>query len=655
MDAGQWRRGLLISFLLLLAILAIYWPVGGYDFVDFDEQLYVTENPTVQNGLTLHGLAWAFTADIAGNWHPLTWLSHMADCQFFGINPGAHHWTNVIFHIANTLLLFTILAGMTGSLERSGVVAALFAVHPLHVESVAWVAERKDVLSAFFWILALGAYAWYAKRPRPMRYLLVLLLFTCGLMSKAMVVTLPCVLLLLDFWPLGRVRWKAQHVAQVSKPAVSPISKSAGVCTSSNQTGFGGAAGFETRDTAGLETCATAFSPARLILEKLPFFVLVVLTSILTFLAQQKGGAVGSLEKFPISVRVANAAVAYVSYIGKMICPEDLAVLYPHPGMRPMWMVLGSILLLLFISMLAIALLRRRPYLLVGWLWFLGTLVPVIGLVQVGEQSMADRYTYLPLIGLFIMATWGIADVLIALPSLPKAIPSCATALLLILLALGSSFQLPHWENHISLFTHTVNVTTDNPKAQFILAQGLASKGFIQAAMPHYHEALRLNPQEDGIHNDLGLALVLAGKTSDATNHYAEAIRLNRRSREAHFNYGLALASLGDLDSAIAHYAACLEISPEHFGAHNWMGKALAAQGKLDLAVEHYSEALRLKPDYEEACYNLGVALAQQGKRTEALAALLKAVRLKPEHADARAQLANLRGEALRGAVISDQ
>jgi len=642
-EAVEGGRPLLIAIFLVLATLAIYWPVGSYEFADYDEQLYVTENPIVQQGLTWHGVAWAFTTDAAGNWHPLTWLSHMLDCQLFGVKPGAHHWTSVVFHILNTLALFLALTRLTGAVNRSGVVAALFALHPLHVESVAWVAERKDVLSGFFWVLALWAYAGYAKRPNIGRYLLVLAAFAGGLMSKPMVVTLPCVLLLLDFWPLKRVRWKT----------VQP----------QNSDSNHGAHGIHGKDRVfdGLDhdrsdesppvpqwsifrvfrvfRGSNCFSPRRLLLEKLPFFALAVVSSVLTVLAQHKGGAVGTLEKFPVSVRLANAVVSYVSYLGKTICPEDLAVLYPHAGMPPVWMTLGASVVLVCVSLLALALASRRPYLLAGWLWFLGTLVPVIGLVQVGTQSMADRYTYLPLIGIFIMITWGVADLLANRP-VPFLAIAAGTTLVLGVLTAVSVAQVRYWENSFTLFTRALNVTANNATAHYNLGQAMSIQGRVAEAMPHYFEAIRIKPDYDVAHNNLGLSLALMGRLVEATNHYAAAVRSNPKNADAHFNYGLALGSLGDFDAAISHYAVVLQISPQHSGAHNWMGNALAAQNRLEEAGSHYSESVRLKPDYDDAHFNLGLNLAKQGKQAEALPHFAEAVRLNPDNAKAHAQLA---------------
>ncbi len=381
-EAPIMRREILICLFLVLATLTVYWQVGNYEFVNFDDDKYIIENFHVQKGLTRDSVIWAFTATHVSNWHPLTWLSHMLDFQLYGLNPSGHHLTNVFFHLVNTLLLFLVLKLMTGALWRSGLVAALFAVHPLHVESVVWVAERKDVLSTLFWMLTLWAYLGYTKRPGVKRYLVILLAFALGLMAKPMLVTLPFVLLLLDYWPLKRIELGQ---SAIGLPAASQPS------TIANKPG------------------AQAF---RLLLEKTPMFVLAAVSSVVTFIVQKSGGAVGALETYPFKIRMANALLSYVIYLKKMIWPQNLAVFYPHPGQSlPMWQAAGAGLLLVVVSIAVIRAGRRYPYLPVGWLWYVGTLVPVIGLVQVGDQAMADRYTYVSLIGLFIVVAWGVPDV----------------------------------------------------------------------------------------------------------------------------------------------------------------------------------------------------------------------------------------------------
>lgn len=451
----QHRLERLVCLLLIVATLAVFQQLPEYDFVNIDDYYYVTENVHVTRGLTREGIIWAFTTLHANNWHPLTWLSHMLDCQLFGLKPGMHHLTNLLLHMANSTLLLLVLKRMTGALWRSAFAAALFALHPLHVESVAWVAERKDVLSTLFWLLTVWGYAGYVEYPGRNRYLLVLLFFALGLMAKPMLVTLPFILLLLDYWPLGRVKlWESRE---------------------------GGSGGIQRS------------SALHLVREKIPFFALTLASGIVTVVAQYKGGAVRSLNLLPLDVRIANALVSYVGYIGKMIWPQHLAIFYPHPGALPTWQVVGAGLLLLSLSIILLRAAGRFPYLGVGWLWYLGTLVPVIGLVQVGDQAMADRYTYVPLIGLFVLIAWGIPDLMarwryrqIALTISAVIVVFCCTV--------STWSHVKHWRNGTALFTHAVNVTADNALAHDGLGFALARQGRLDEAIAHYSEALRIKP-----------------------------------------------------------------------------------------------------------------------------------------------------------------
>ena len=447
------RREGVVCLFLVIGILAVYWQVGNHEFVNYDDKDYITENQHVQAGLTLKSIAWAFTSTYASNWHPLTWLSHMLDCEIYGLNPRGHHFTNVFFHILNSILLFLIFKRMTGAFWKSAFVAALFAIHPLHVESVAWAAERKDVLSTFFCMLTMGAYILYVENQGIKKYLLTVLLFTLGLMAKPMLITLPFVLLLLDYWPLGRFNKRS--------PAL------------------------------------------QLIWEKIPLFVLTAVSSIVTFLVQQK--AMSSLEVFPITARIFNALVSYLSYIVKMIWPFHLAIFYPYPGMPPVWQIAGACLLLVFISCIAIRTVRRYPYFAVGWLWYLGTLVPVIGLVQVGLQSMADRYTYIPLTGIFIIIAWGIPD-LIAKWRYKKIGLFITTTTLISILMICTWSQVGCWRNSITLFSHAINVTENNSVAHNNLGSAFADQGKASETIKHYAEALRIDPMYADAHYNLGNA-----------------------------------------------------------------------------------------------------------------------------------------------------
>ncbi len=606
----------LIGLLLIVATLGVFWQVRSHDFLNYDDDVYVSENSQVQEGFTRKSVIWAFTSGYASNWHPLTWLSHMLDCQLFGLNPGGHHLTNLMLHLANTLLLFLLLNRMTSSLYRSALVAALFALHPLHVESVAWVAERKDVLSTLFWMLTMWTYLLYVEHPRLGRYLLTLVVFTLGLMAKPMLVTLPCVLLLLDYWPLDRLALR-QPEDSINSGAQKGLS-------SSPQRSF----------------------LLRLFWEKVPFFVLAAVSSAVTFLVQQSSGAVKSVESFPLSIRIANGLVSYVSYIYKMIWPQHLAVFYPHQGSSlPMWLAGAAGLLLLGISVAVMRAGRRHPYLAVGWLWYLGTLVPVIGLVQVGLQEMADRYTYVPLIGLFIMIAWGIPELTRGW-RYGRVVLRMAAGSLLAVLMVCTWMQLRHWRNNETLFKHALNTTANNFLAHDSLGNTLAQQGKIGEAIDHYSAALRIKPDYMNSHTNLGIALLQRGDVEQAITHFSAVLRYQSDSPEAHNNLGLAVARQGYVDRAIDHYFTAIRLKPDYPQAHNNLGNALASQGKFDQAISHYSEALRIKPEDAEAHSNLANVLASQGRFKEAIDHYSQALQIKPDNFEAHINL---------GVVLADQ
>jgi tetratricopeptide (TPR) repeat protein len=586
MDKGIRRhRTFLICVSLTIAILAVFWQVQNNGFVNFDDGKYVTENRHVQEGLSWDGFVWALTTTHANFWHPLTWLSHMLDCQLYGLNPGGHHFTNLLLHIANTLLLFLILQRMTGAMWQSAFVAALFALHPLHVESVAWASERKDVLSTLFWILTIGAYVRYVEHPGLNRYLLVFLSFVLGLMAKPMLVTLPFVLLLLDYWPFGRLQLKASanatHV-QIQKPS---------------------------------NTNYHSERVIRLLVEKVPLLVFAAASSIPAFLAQQHGGATKSLALFPLEGRVANALLSYLIYIGKMIWPQNLTVFYPHPGSTvPTWKVALAGLLLLSVTVWVIRTAKAHPYLLVGWLWYLGTLVPVIGLVQVGDHAMADRYTYVPLIGLFIMLAWGLPHVAARWPR-RKIVFVTSTAGFLSILMVYSWFQVRHWKNSVTLFEHALRVTNNNPLAHTDLGVALAGQGKLVQAIWHYSEALRIKPDYLEARINLGGALARQGRLDEAIDHYLEALRIKPDFADAHYNLGNALTRHGKPDDAIAHYLEALRIQPDDAEAYNNLGIALAKQQRMAEAIACFQQALRVKPDFANARHNMEVALKKRVNR----------------------------------------
>ncbi len=609
------ERTLWVSLALIAANLIVYAQVWGHDFVNYDDPDYVTDNPIVSEGLTRHGVAWAFTTFHSSNWHPLTWLSHMLDVQLYGLNPGPHHFTNLLLHMANTLLLFWLLHAMTGALGRSAFVAGLFAVHPLHVESVAWVAERKDVLSTLLGLLTLCAYVGYVRQPRLRRYGLVLVLFALGLMAKPMLVTLPLVLLLLDFWPLRRIAF------------------------GSNPPG----AADPRRDWQ-----RQAF---RLILEKIPLLALGAASSIVTLAAQRRGGSVTDLAMLPLKFRAASALVSYAAYIGKMLWPARLAVFYPYPRTLPAAWVVGALLGLLGISIAVMKAGLRHPYLPVGWLWYLGTLVPVIGLVQVGSQLRADRYTYVPLIGLFIIVAWGIPE-LVARWAPPGMILPAAALLAILACMLTAWRQVQYWENSSTLWDHAQNVTTGNYLALNNAGVALVKEGKMDEAILEFSEALRLEPGYADVHNNLGKALASQGKLGEAIAEYSVAVRIKPDFAEAHYNLGSALAGQGRMDDAVAQYSEALRIQPDFPGAHESLGPVLdspeahdnlgivlAKQGKLDEAIPEFQEALRLKPDDPQAHNNLGITLGKQGKMDEAIYEFQEAVRIQPDYAEAHNNL----------------
>ena len=528
-----YRVQLMVCLFLIMATLVVYWQVRNHEFVNFDDSEYITENRYAQAGLTWKGIIWAFTTTHASNWHPLTWLSHMLDCEFYGLNAGWHHVTNLLFHIVNTLLLFLILNRITGAFWQSAFVAALFALHPLRVESVAWVAERKDVLSTFFWMLTMWAYIRYVERTGIKTYFLVLLFFALGLMAKPMLVTLPFVLLLLDYWPLGRLQ-----LCQSNKDRWLNI-----------------------RETTAIH----------LIWEKIPLFALTAVSCVVTFYAQL--GPIASLDKLTVDVRVTNALVSYVSYIGKMIWPLKLAVFYPHPGMLPMWRAAGAGLLLVCISVLVIRAGRRTPYLAVGWLWYLGTLVPVIGFVQVGVQSMADRYTYVPLIGLFIMIAWGFADLVARWRYQRLALATC-TGVVLLVFSICAWSQVGHWQNSITLFQHTLGVTKNNYLA----------------------------------HYNLGKAYGEIGRFKEEFEAYQEAIRINPCFARAHYNIGVLFGRMGNYREELQAYNKAIYLKPDHAKAHCNLGVAYAQMGHYSKAISVFKEALRLSPNDKMAQQNLKMA-----------------------------------------------
>lgn len=573
-----------VCLFLALAVFVVFGQTLRHDFVNYDDDVYVYENPAVTKGLSLGGIAGAFARAHGSNWHPLTTISHMADCQLYGLKPGGHHLTNVLLHTATVLLLFLLLRNLTGAFWPSAFVAAVFGLHPLRVESVAWVAERKDVLSGLFFVLTLGAYFRYARRLAAMNFSLTLGLFTLALLSKPMVVTLPFILLLLDYWPLGRWRWHSQTTTE-SKPPV---------------------------DHQGQDPQMFR----RLIIEKIPFLLLGAAAGLATILAQQ--GAIKEVQNLGFLPRIENALVAYVVYLWQLLYPNGLAVYYPHPkDQMPFWLVGLCVVILTIISAGVLRWQRNRPYLLVGWLWYLGMLVPVIGILQVGSQAHADRYTYLPQIGLSVLMAWGAVD-LCGVWRCHRIVLGTAAAMVLTSLMILASIQTSHWRDSVSLWKHTIDCTPENSRTQNNFGVALAQQGKWDEAIHHYEQALRLKPDYAKALYNMGNALAARGKNDDAIQSYERALQFKPDHAETHYVLGVALAAQGRYNEAIRHYQRVIGIKPDNFQAHNNLGSALAARGEVDEAIRSYERALQINPALAETHANLGNRLAEQGKFPEA-------------------------------------
>ena len=604
---------ILISLFIVISIFAVYRQVQGFSLISFDDYMYVRDNTHVVQGLSLGNIKWALTSMYAANWHPLTWISHMTDVALFGLKPGMHHITNVIFHIANTLLLFYCLRRMTDEVWKSAVVAALFALHPLHVESVAWVSERKDVLSTFFWMITMISYTWYVERRTVGRYLIVAICYALGLMSKPMLVTLPVVLLLLDFWPLRREEL-GSHGNLMPSPLSSPPGRGRG------RRGVG----------------------ARwLIFEKIPLFLLAGAASILTVLAQKGSGAVSNLDLIPLYIRLENASISYIAYLGKIIWPFHLSVFYPYPKMFSPLLVVGSLILLVLVTLLLFIFIKRFPYLLVGWLWYLGTLVPVIGIVQVGSQTMADRYTYIPLIGIFIIIAWGLTEFLDQWRSGRHILIGIFCAIVPVLIWV-TWLQIGYWKNNVTLFSHAIEVTKDNYLAHNSLGAALFDIGEIDAAIYQYTEALKIKPKYMHAQNNLGAALAKQGRYMEAISHYRESLLINPNYAEAHYNLGIALAGVGKADEAVKEYKAAIQIDLQYASAYNNLGLALADKGNVNEAVINYKIALHIKPNFVKARLNMVSLLTKQRKFDDAILELNNGLLIEPQSLILYSQLARL-------------
>ncbi len=632
-DSQSKRTILAVCASLAVMVLGVFGQTLRNGFVNYDDVLYVTTNPHVTTGITWAGIKWAFTScRPAGLWLPLTWLSLMLDSQLYGLNPGGFHFTNVLFHTATTVLLFLFLNQMTGKMWRSAFVAAIFAVHPLRVESVAWVAERKDVLSGFFFMLTLLMYARYTRgvvdgqtRLWNWPYGLMVFFSVLGLMAKPMLVTLPFVLLLLDYWPLQRLTFQSSQIVF-----------------------------------------------RRLLFEKLPLFVLATAASVLAFFSQKNGHAMFPL---PFGLRLENALMSHGRYLMKMFWPDHLTVLYPYPIQIPWWEVMAGGGLLLGGTVAVILLARRFPWLLFGWFWHLGMLLPVIGIVQVGRQAMADRFTYLPQIGLYVALAWGI-NALATSWRIPRFALGAAAAIIIAILMACSINQISYWRNSESLWTHTLACTPPNPIAHFELGLALDVAGRRSDAIEHYRQALKIDPEypsawtclghalfEEGLFDEsvdcmnraiqiqpgdfqnystLGAALAKEGKAVEAIDAYRKALELQPDNPEVCFHLAELLASQKQFTEAIQFYEATLRLQPDYAEAQSGLADALAAQGQFEEAIGHYQAAIQIKPDYFMAHYNFGVLLAAHARLDEAAEQFHTVIQLNPDYTNAYGNLANV-------------
>jgi len=601
-----------IGILLTAFTLIVYWQAAGFGFIGFDDGLYVADNPKVKSGLTRGSIAWSFSFEYKDKtyWHPLTWLSHMLDVELFGLQAGPHHLTNVALHVVNTLLLFFVLARLTDAPWRSALVAALFAVHPINVESVAWVAARKNLLSTTLWMLTTSVYIYYAKNPGMARYLTLTLVFLLGLLTKPMLVTLPCTLLLLDFWPLKRLRFAGQELSQ-----------------------------------SGLYAGGSSFSPARrqwgLVLEKLPLLFLSLLVSYLATDSMKYTGTVIPFEAVPLALRVQNALISYVTYISKISWPAHLAVFYPYPEVLSSWQTGLAVLLLVGVTAYACLGLKKRPFLIVGWLWFLGTLSPVSGIIQVGLwPALADRWAYIPSIGLFIIIVWGVHEFLWQWRSQVSRGGVAAAALVIIIsLAMVSHRHVAVWGNGVSLFEHALEHTEGNFVAHNNLGAELYRQERSEKALFHFHEAIRINPNYFFAYNNIGIDYLSREKLEDAETWFAKALAINPRFADGHKKMAATKLKLKKVKEAIEHYSTAMEIDPQDKTVHNDFGCLLMAIGQPGKAVHFFSNALRLDPDYADANHNIGVAYFYLGQGENAAQYFEKALATKPEYAQKQQNL----------------
>ena len=590
-----------VGLILLVATFFIYSQVQDHNFINFDDDLYITDNLNVQAGLNSESFIWSFTTSHPPYWHPVTWLSHMLDYHFYGSNPKGHYLTNLFLHICSVLIVGIVFFRMTGGFWQSSFIAAMFAVHPLNVESIAWLAERKNVLSTLFWILTMWAYVSYAEKPTIKRYGLVFLFFTLGLMSKPMLVTLPFALLLLDYWPLKRLSLKKEKNNNTTLVKIT-----------SNKSNF-----------------------FKLIAEKIPLFFLSIGLSILTVYFQTINGAVKSLDLIPLQARLTNSLVSYLEYLGKIAWPSKLSILYPHPeNALPVWLGIFCGVVLVSITIISIKLINKAPYLTVGWFWYLGTLLPVIGIVQVGGQAMADRFTYIPQIGIFMIIAWGIPDLVSKWRHKEKVL-AVSVGIITLTLMITTWIQVGHWKNSITIFQHAIKVTGKKypnlAVAHNHLGMALFAEQRNEEAIMNYKSAIKLNPEHTYAHYNLGIALFAEQRNEEAISHYKRAISLSPNYTFAHYNLGNSLFAVKKYKEAIFHYKMAIKLNPNYTFAHYNLGNALFAIKKNKEAIFHYKMAIKLNPSYTYAHYNLGIVLLHQKEPKEAAQQFKETIRLRPD------------------------
>lgn len=639
MNMPEKKWFLLISLFLVVTTCAVYWQVVTFDYVDYDDPAYVSENPRVLQGLNPENIRWALTANVVANWHPVTLLSLLLDSTIFGPQPWGFHLTNLLLHLACSVLLFLLMVRCTKLIWASFIVAIAFALHPLHVESVAWISERKDVLSIFFWMLTMLFYCQYVQNKKNVSYLLALLFFAFGLMSKPMLVTLPCVLLLWDYWPLERMD-------VLSSQSLNPVQ-------------------LESKKPLKF-----------LVLEKTPFIILSAIICVVTIFAQKK--TLMSFEAFSFKERLFNALVSYVNYIAKMFYPTNLAVFYPHPqDTLQLYKVIISVIILFSVSLTAVLLGRRRKYFLIGWLWYLGTLVPVIGLVQVSEQAMADRYTYIPYTGLFIILAWGIYDFFKTRKNVKRTL--IVIALLISAILMVCSFrQASYWKNTYTLFTHALEVTSEKDLVYNQLGVYFAANNKTEKAFEYFNSSLKIRPNDKYAHYNLGKLFFEQGKTDQAIEKFEQVLRLksddindvktynllaqaflqqNKISQaiavcqhgldshpdayKLHNLLGILFSQIDRIDDAIVEFQEALKIMPVS-DIYSNLGAMLASQGKFDQAIDVYNKAILLEPNNVKAYYNLARILMQKGNVTQAIVEFRRVIELDPRHVGANKALQDI-------------